>query len=103
MAKYTVRTEQVDEGWVAHIDQDGLVCIRQPNLPGLEGFFASEKDAKTWADGHAADLEAAYEASIVAAQQAEEKRVKELEALQAQIDTAEALKALVAKLANPSA
>lgn len=92
MAKYTVRTEQVDGGWVAWIDQDGKICIRQENEPGLPGLFATEQVALSWANGHAAELEASYEASVLAAQQAEERRLKELEALQAQIDTAAALK-----------
>ena len=73
MATYTVRTEQVDGGWVAHIDQDGLICIMQPNLPGLEGNFASEEDAKTWADNYAAELEALKQASIAEAAQKKER------------------------------
>jgi hypothetical protein len=100
MAVYTVRTEQVDGGWVAHIDQDGLVCIMQPNLPGLQGNFASQADAKAWADGHAADLTAQNEASIAAAALAAERAATQHAANLAAIDTAEALKALVAHLAR---
>lgn len=100
MPKYTVRTEQVDGGWVAHIDQNGLVCIMQPNLPGLEGNFSSQADAKTWADTHAAELDANYEAQLVAATLKAEREIAQHEANLAAIDTAAALKALVAHLAQ---
>jgi cation transporter-like permease len=96
MSKYTVRTEQVDGGWVAHIDQDGLICIMQPNFPGLEGNFASQIDAKTWADTHAAELEAGYEAGIAAAALKEEREA-------AQHAANLALVALLERLTNPSA
>jgi len=100
MAVYTVRTEQVDGGWVAHIDQDGNICIMQPNKPGFEGNFATEADAKEWADGHAADLTAQNEASIAAAALVAERASTQHAANLAAIDTAEALKALVAHLAR---
>ena len=103
MATYTVRTEQVDGGWVAHIDQDGLICIKQHNLPGLEGFFATETDAKNWADNYAADLEAQKEAAIAEAALKKEREEAQHAANLAAIDTATALKALVEKLVNPTA
>lgn len=98
MAKYTVRTEQVDGGWVAHIDQDGNICIMQPNRPGLEGFFATESDAKTWADAHAVELEAGYEASLAEIARKKELEDAQLAAAKAQVDTANALAAILAKL-----
>jgi hypothetical protein len=96
MATYTVRTEQVDGGWVAHIDQDGLICIMQPNLPGLEGNFASQIDAKTWADTHAAALEAQKEAGIAAA-------ALKVEREEAQHAANLAMVALLERLTNPPA
>jgi cation transporter-like permease len=96
MAKYTVRTEQVDGGWIAHIDQDGLVCILQPNLPGLEGNFATEADAKTWADKHAGDLEATYEAGI-AAEALQKERADAAHAANL------AMVAILERLTNPTA
>jgi len=100
MAKYTVRTEQVDGGWVAHIDQDGSICILQPNKPGLEGNFATEAQAKEWADGHATELETAYNNSITEATLKKEREETAHAANLAAIDTATALKALVAHLAQ---
>lgn len=96
MAKYTVRTEQVENGWVAHIDVDGAICIMQPNLPGLEGNFATEADAKTWADKHASDLETSWETAIA---EAALKKEREEAAHQANL----ALVAILEKLTNPTA
>lgn len=98
MAKYTVRTEQVEDGWVAWIDQDNKICIRQENEPGLDGLFSTQADAKTWADGHAAELEAAYEATLAAEARKKEIEDAQLAAAQAQIDTAAYLKAIVDSL-----
>ena len=107
MAKYTVRTEQVTEGWVTWIDVDGQICIRQENAPGKDGFFATEEDASTWGNGHATMLENAYADGLAA-----EARKKEIEDAQhaanlAAVETAaqlkvqnEALLALVAKLTS---
>lgn len=103
MAKYTVRTEQVDNGWVAHIDQDGNVCIMQPNKPGLEGNFATEADAKAWADTHAAELELSYENSLAEIARKKEFEDAQLAALQAQVTQAAALTAILEKLTNPTA
>jgi hypothetical protein len=96
MAKYTVRTEQVDGGWVAHIDQDGNICIMQPNKPGLEGNFATEADAQTWANAHAAELETAYENAIA---EAALKKEREEAAHQANL----AMVAILERLTNPTA
>ena len=108
MAKYTVRTEQVADGWVTWIDVDGQICIRQENAPGKNGFFATEADASIWGNEHANELENAYLAALAA-----EARKKEIEDAQhaanlAAIETAnqlkiqnEALLALVAKLTTP--
>jgi hypothetical protein len=107
MSKYTVRTEQVAEGWVTWIDVDGQICIRQENAPGKDGFFATEADASAWGNDHATGLEQAYEASLAA-----EARKKEIEDAQhaanlAAVETAaqlkiqnEALLALVTKLTS---
>jgi hypothetical protein len=94
MAKYTVRTEQVEGGWVAHIDQDGLICIMQPNKPGLEGFFATEADAQIWAKGHATELETAYENAIA---EAALKKEREEAAHQANLALVAILEKLTAK------
>lgn len=96
MAKYTVRTEQVDGGWIAHIDQDGNICIMQPNKPGLEGYFATEAEAKEWADGHANELQTSYDNAIAAAALKEERET-------AQHQANLAIVALLEKLTNPSA
>jgi hypothetical protein len=96
MAKYTTRTEQVDGGWVAHIDQDGSICIMQPNAPGKEGFFATQAEAKTWADFHAAELETNYEAGIAAEAL---KKEREEAAHQANL----AIVAILERLTNPTA
>jgi hypothetical protein len=103
MAKYTVRTEQVDGGWVAWVDQDNKICIRQENEPGLPGLFATQSAALVWGTEHAAELEANYEATLAA-----EARKKELEDTQhnanlAMIEQSKALAAILEKLTNPSA
>jgi hypothetical protein len=107
MAKYTVRTEQVADGWVTWIDLDGQICIRQENAPGKDGFFATEADASAWGNEHATMLEESYHAGLAA-----EARKKEAEDAQhaanlAAVETAaqlkiqnEALLALVAKLTS---
>ena len=96
MAKYTVRTEQVDGGWVAHIDQDGNVCIMQPNAPGKDGFFETQAAAKTWADGHANELQTAHDNTVA---EAALKKEREEAAHQANL----ALVAILEKLTNPTA
>lgn len=96
MAKYTVRTEQVENGWVAHIDSDGAICIMQPNLPGLEGNFATEEDAKAWADKHAADLETSHNNAIA---EAALKKEREEAAHAANL----AMVAILERLTNPTA
>lgn len=107
MSKYTVRTEQVADGWVTWIDVDGQICIRQENAPGKDGFFATEADASAWGNDHANMLEESYQAGIAA-----EARKKEIEDAQhaanlAAVETAaqlkiqnEALLALVTKLTS---
>ena len=96
MTEYTVRTEQVSNGWVAHIDVNGNPCIMQPNLPGLEGNFSSEAEAKTWADTHALELRTQYEATIAAAALKEEREAAQHAANLAMV-------ALLERLTNPSA
>ena len=103
MERYTVRTEKVDGGWIAHIDLNGNICIMQPNKPGAEGFFATEADAKTWADSHAAELEAAHQAGLAEIARKKELEDAQLAAAKAQVDTANALKEILAKLTQPSA
>lgn len=103
MAKYTVRTEAVDGGWVAWVDQDNKICIRQENEPGLTGFFASESDAHAWGAEHAAQLEANYEAMIAAEARKKELEDAQLAALQSQVTQAAALTAILERLTNPTA
>jgi hypothetical protein len=98
MAKYTVRTEEVDGGWVAWVDQDNKVCIRQENEPGLTGFFASESDAHAWGVEHAAGLEANYEATIAAEALKKEREAAQHEANLAMIEQSKALAAILEKL-----
>ena len=96
MAKYTVRITTDEEGIKAWIDQDGLKCIMQPNLPGNETGWATEAEAKAWADAHAAELEASYEAGIAAEAL---KKEREEAAHQANL----AMVAILERLTNPSA
>jgi hypothetical protein len=74
MAKYTVRVTNDENGINAWIDQDGAICIMQPNEPGKSELWANEAEATAWANKHAADLEASYEASIA---EAAEKKARE--------------------------
>ena len=95
MTKYTVRVTNDENGIVAWIDQDGQKCIMQPHLPGEENGWATEAEATAWADQHAAELEAAYEASQAEAAFQQQLKEAQLAAYQAQIDTANHLKAIV--------
>jgi hypothetical protein len=65
MAKYTVRVTEEAGNFIAWIDQDNKICIRQENEPGVETKFASAAEAQTWGDAHAAELEAGYELAVV--------------------------------------
>ena len=96
MAKYTVRITNDEDGIVAWIDQDGLKCIKQPHFPGETENWATEEDAKTWADEHVAQLEATHLAGIVAEQ---EKKEREDAAHQANL----AIVAILERLTNPTA
>ena len=74
MAQYTVRITNEAGKITAWIDQHGKVCIGQPHAPGMpEGSnWSDENEALTWANEHAAELEAmAEKAKLVAAQQNE--------------------------------
>jgi len=105
MSKYQARVTQEAQGFVAWIDQDGQICIRQENAPSADGFFATEEAAAAWAHEHANALEEGYAASVAA-----EARKKEIEDAQhaanlAAVETVaqlkiqnEALLALIAKL-----
>ena len=73
MAKYTVRITNDSEGINAWIDQDGLTCIKQPCAPDKTGQWATEAEALSWANTHAAELEASYEAGIAALALKEER------------------------------
>lgn len=95
MARYTVRTEQVEEGWIAWIDQNGEICIRQENAPGKDGFFATEADALAWANKHADELETSYLAAI-----AENERKRAMEDAQHQANLAMAQNAETLKIQN---
>ncbi len=103
MSKYTVRTEQVAEGWITWIDVDGQICIRQENAPGKEGFFATEADASAWGNDHANMLEESNQAALVEIARKKELEDAQLAALQAQVTQAAALTAILEKLTNPSA
>ena len=73
MAKFTVRITNEEGKITAWIDQDGNICIAQPYAPGNpEGStWADENEALTWANAHAAQLEADYEAGLKAQADAE--------------------------------
>lgn len=103
MSKYTVRTEQVTNGWVVWIDLNGQICIRQENVPGKDGFFATETDAAGWGNEHATMLEESYQAGIVEAARKKELEDAQLAALQAQVTQAAALTAILERLTNLSA
>jgi hypothetical protein len=96
MKKYTVRTEQVEGGFIAWVDMDGKICIKQPNEPGLEGFFATETLAKNWGETHAGELEAQHEAGIAAMALKEEREAAQHAANLAMV-------ALLERLTNPTA
>lgn len=100
MPQYTVRITNDEDGIKAWIDSDGNICIMQPNRPGQTEPWASEAEARSWADAHAAELQAGYEASVAAAALKEEREAAQHAANLAAIDTAAALKALVAHLAQ---
>lgn len=95
MNTYTVRTEQVTDGYVAWIDMNGNICIRQENKPGLTGFFATEADAQTWADNEVANLNLIQQKQADEQARIETLNAAQLAAYQAQIDTAAHLKAIV--------
>ena len=103
MAKYTVRITNDENGINAWIDLDGQKCIMQPNLPGEEGHWATEADALAWANTHAADLQAAYEAGIAAAQLKTEREEAQHAANLAVIENAKAMTAILERLTNPTA
>jgi hypothetical protein len=103
MAKYTVRITNDEEGINAWIDQDGLICIKQPCAPDKTGQWATEAEAKTWADAHAAQLEEQHLAGLEAIRKEQELKDTQLAALQAQIQSAADLKAILEKLTNPTA
>lgn len=96
MAKYTARVTNDAEGINAWIDQDGLVCIKQPCAPDKTGTWETEAEALAWANAHAADLEAQYEAGLAATALKEEREAAQHAANLAMV-------ALLERLTNPSA
>ena len=98
--KYTTRVTNEDGVIKAWIDQDGQKCIMQTHRPGEEEGWATEADAQAWADGYAVELQTQYEASLADAALQKERAEAAHAANLAAIDTAAALKALVAHLAN---
>ena len=94
MSKYTVRITNDERGILAWIDQDGLKCIMQPNIPGEDGTWSTETEASTWANQHALELETQYE-TAVAAKALEEERAT------AQHAANIAIVALLERLTNP--
>jgi len=103
MSRYTARVTNDDAGINAWVDQNGLICIKQPQAPGAEEGWATEAEALAWATTHAAELEASYEAGLAAAARKEELEEAQLAALQAQVTQAAALTAILERLTNPSA
>ena len=85
---YTVRVVTEEGNIIAYIDADGSAVIGQPNFPGQPGNWATEEEAKAWADKHAQELNDAS-AAADAAQLAAEQRQAEQDALiaQAKIDS----------------
>lgn len=83
MAKFTTRVTNENGVIKAWVDQDGQICIEQPWAPGSPAgsTWASESEAKAWADQHASDLEAAHEEGLL--RQAQEEAMLE----QAKIDS----------------
>jgi hypothetical protein len=71
MEKYTVRITQENENWIAWIDQDESICIRQEINPNTNLSFSTETDARNWADKHSTQLEATYLQSVANKAQAE--------------------------------
>lgn len=101
MAKYTVRITNDEQGIIAWIDQDGLKCIAQPHLPGESNPWATENEALIWANKHAEELEKEHEAAIALAARKKELEEAQLAAAKAQVETAQSLAAILAKLTNP--
>lgn len=93
--KYTVRITNDDEGIIAWIDVNDTPSIKQPHAPGYQEGWKTEAEAKAWADEHAAELTAMYEAAAAAEARKKELEDAQLAAYQAQIDTANHLKAIV--------
>lgn len=69
MEKYTVRITKENDSFVAWIDQDGAICIRQDLSPKTNLAFASEQEASDWANEHAKMLTATYLDSVANAAQ----------------------------------
>lgn len=100
MKQYNVRTEDMGNGFTCWIDIDGQPTINQPNAPHKldQGYFTTEEEAIFWGNSHVESLQ-------VMDQKAEEEMTKKAEleqvqlaAYQAQIDTANYLKAIVDSL-----
>lgn len=98
MAKYTVRITNEEGKILAWIDQDGSRCIMQPGLPGDPNGWDSEEQALAWANNHAAELEASYEQALADVARKKELEDAQLAAAKAQVDTANALAAILTKL-----
>jgi hypothetical protein len=96
MSKYTVRITNDVEGINAWIDQDGRTCIKQSCAPDKTGQWETEAEALAWADTHAAELEASYEAGLAATALREEREAAQHAANLAMV-------ALLERLTNPSA
>jgi hypothetical protein len=94
MPQYTVRVTNDENGINAWIDSDGKICIMQPSEPGKTEPWASEAEAKAWADTHAAEMQAGYEAAIA---EAAEKKAREDAAHQANLAIVAILEKLTAQ------
>ena len=103
MAKYTVRITNDEKGINAWIDQDGQICIMHSCAPDKTGQWETEAEAEAWATEHATQLEESYLAGLETLRKEQELKDTQLAALQAQIQSAADLKAILEKLTNPTA
>jgi hydrogenase maturation factor HypF (carbamoyltransferase family) len=100
---HTNTIEVIDGAIFANIYNNGNRVIVQDGHPYSSEKWATEAEAKAWADDHCAQLDVHWEAATLAAQKEQELKDTQLAALKAQIDSAAALTAILEKLTNPTA
>lgn len=98
MTNWEIRTTNDENGIVVWIDKNGLKCIMQPHLPGETEGWKSEAEAIAWAEKEVASLVASEQAAIAAEERKKELEDAQLAAAKAQVDTANALAAILAKM-----